>query len=114
MKLKTFMKAALTVVALTPFFTFAGEYGTAEEAKAMLEKAVAEIKKDKAGALAKFNKGEGGFKDRDLYPFCAGPDGSVTAHPAYYPKLDRTMRMAQGQVRPLLANQPDHLERDAE
>jgi signal transduction histidine kinase len=47
----------------------------------MLEKAVAEIKKNKAAALAKFNKGEGGFKDRDLYPFCAGPGGINTAHP---------------------------------
>jgi signal transduction histidine kinase len=28
-----------------------------------------------------FAKGEGGFKDRDLYPFCGGPDGKFTAHP---------------------------------
>lgn len=60
---------------------FAAEFGTSAEAKAMLEKAVAEVKKDKAAALAKFNKGEGGFKDRDLYPFCGGPDGNFTAHP---------------------------------
>ena len=36
---------------------------------------------DKAAALAQFAKGEGGFKDRDLYPFCAGADGMFTAHP---------------------------------
>lgn len=59
----------------------APQFGTAAEAKAMLEKAVAEIKKNKAGALTKFTKGEGGFKDRDLYPFCGGPDGNFTAHP---------------------------------
>ena len=59
----------------------AAESGTAAEAKAMLERAVAAVKADKAGALAKFNKGEGGFKDRDLYPFCGGPDGKFTAHP---------------------------------
>ena len=41
-------------------------YATSEEARAMLEKAVAAIKKDKAKALDMFNKGEGGFKDRDL------------------------------------------------
>jgi signal transduction histidine kinase len=30
-----------------------------------------------------FNKGEGGFKDRDLYVFCANAsDGILTAHPA--------------------------------
>ena len=29
-----------------------------------------------------FNKGEGGFKDRDLYVFCANAlDGTLTAHP---------------------------------
>lgn len=38
-------------------------------------------KADKAGALSQFTKGEGGFKDRDLYPFCGGPDGKFTAHP---------------------------------
>jgi signal transduction histidine kinase len=60
---------------------YAAEFGTAAEAKAMLEKAVVEVKMDKAAALAKFAKGEGGFKDRDLYPFCGGPDGNFTAHP---------------------------------
>ena len=46
-------------------------YGTSEEAEAMLEKAVAAVKQDKAKALDMFNKGEDGFKDRDLYVFCA-------------------------------------------
>ena len=60
----------------------AGQYGTPEEAKAMLEKAVAAVKEDKAKALDMFNKGEGGFKDRDLYVACANAsDGVVTAHP---------------------------------
>jgi Single Cache domain 2 len=60
----------------------AGEYGTAEEAKAMLDKAVAAVKEDKAKALDMFNKGEGGFKDRDLYVACVNAsDGIVTAHP---------------------------------
>jgi hypothetical protein len=46
------------------------QFGTATEAKVMLEKAVFAVKADKAKALAMFNKGEGGFKDRDLHPFC--------------------------------------------
>ena len=52
--------------------TFAqqGSFGTAQEARAMLDKAVAAVKVNKSGALATFNKGDGGFKDRDLYPFC--------------------------------------------
>ena len=42
-------------------------YGTSEEAKTLLERAVAAVKQNKARALDMFNKGEGGFKDRDLY-----------------------------------------------
>jgi len=62
-------------------YAWGGDFGTPEEAKAMLEKAVAAVKKDKAKALEMFTKGEGGFKDRDLYPYCGGPDGKFTAHP---------------------------------
>src|ERR1700730_8602960 len=48
----------------------------------MLEKAVAAVKADKAKALAMFIKGEGGFKDRDLYPFCFSiADGKLDAAP---------------------------------
>ena len=58
------------------------EYGTAEEAKAMLVKAVAAVKADKAKALELFKKGEGEFMDRDLYPFCFNlGDGKTTAVP---------------------------------
>lgn len=61
---------ALSALIMTHVATaFAADYGTAAEAKAMLEKAVAAIKANKAEALAKIAKGEGGFKDRDLYPF---------------------------------------------
>jgi signal transduction histidine kinase len=60
----------------------AGQYGTPKEAKAMLQRAVAAVKEDKGKALDMFNKGEGGFKDRDLYVFCANTsDGTLTAHP---------------------------------
>jgi hypothetical protein len=44
--------------------------GSAEEAKAMLMKTVAAVKADKTKALDMIAKGEGGFLDRDLYPFC--------------------------------------------
>jgi hypothetical protein len=37
----------------------------------MLDKAVAAVKADREVALAMFNKGEGGCRDRDLYPFCS-------------------------------------------
>ena len=56
--------------------------GGEKEAKAMLDKAVAALKENKEKALEMFNKGEGGFKDGDLYVFCANAsDGILTAHP---------------------------------
>ena len=78
--------AAVGYAALLVFFAVtsvpAAQFGTAEEAKAMLERAVAVVKVDKTKALGMFNKGEGGFKDRDLYVFCANAsDGILTAHP---------------------------------
>ena len=81
MKRVTLFVLVMVILAFT-VPAFAGDFGTADEAKAMLEKAVAQIKAGKAAALAMFTKGEGGFKDRDLYPFCAGPDGIITAHPS--------------------------------
>jgi hypothetical protein len=54
--------------------------GNADEARAMLLKAVAAVKADKSKALDLFNKGEGGFLDRDLYVFCDNVgDGKVVA-----------------------------------
>jgi hypothetical protein len=44
----------------------AADYGTSAEAKAMLERAVAAVKANKAHALEMFTKGEGGFKEKDL------------------------------------------------
>jgi hypothetical protein len=67
-------------VALVIFFSAsapAAQFGTAEEAKAMLNKAVAAVKEDKTKALDMFNKGDGGFKDRDLYVFCANASDGV-------------------------------------
>jgi len=89
----------VTVVALLLFAgspVAAGEFGTAAEAKAMLEKAVAAVKANKADALAKFTKGEGGFKDRDLYPFCGGPDGNFTAHPTLVGKSLKELKDKAG------------------
>ncbi|MDX1401188.1 MAG: cache domain-containing protein, partial [Kiloniellales bacterium] len=63
--------------------TSGAEVGTRDEAKAMLERAVAVLKADKDRALDLFTSGDGGFIDRDLYVFCGGPDGMVTAHPYF-------------------------------
>jgi signal transduction histidine kinase len=61
----------------------AGEGGTAEEARAMLERAVAAVEADEAAALAAFTAGTDGFRDRALYVACSSAaDGTVTAHGA--------------------------------
>jgi hypothetical protein len=60
----------------------AQQAGTREEARALLEKAVAEVRADERGALEKFNKPEGEYRDRDLYVFCFdASSGVTTAHP---------------------------------
>ena len=73
---------AVILVLSTAASVAAAEFGTADEAKAMLDRAVAAVKEDETKALDMFNKGQGGFKDRDLYVFCANAsDGIITAHP---------------------------------
>lgn len=57
------------------------EFGTAEQAKAMLVRAIDELKADKFIAIAEFNHNDPRFRDRDLFVFCFdGRDGKFTAH----------------------------------
>jgi len=94
---RQFLVRSLAVLSLTTAtIAIAADFGTAAEAKAMLEKAVAALKANQAGALAMFTKGEGGFKDRDLYPFCGGPDGMFTAHPSLVGKSLRDLKDKSG------------------
>ena len=82
-----FVVVYIALLVLAAASTQAAQYGTAEEAKAMLDRAVAAVKQDKAKALDMFDKGDGGFADRDLYVFCAdASDGIVTAHPYVHQK----------------------------
>ncbi len=69
------------------------QFGSALEARAMLERMAAAVKVDKAKALDQMQKGEAGFKDRDLYAFCANvSDGVLTAHPALKELLFKASR----------------------
>jgi Single Cache domain 2 len=81
--IRSFMIAAASAAVLTLSATaFAQQtgHGTADEAKAMLAKTVAALKADKTKTLDMINKGEGGFLDRDLYPFCSNvSDGKTIA-----------------------------------
>ena len=58
----------------------AADKASAQDARAMLERAVTAVKADKTKALAAFRSGSDGFRDRDLYVFCARNDGIVDAH----------------------------------
>jgi cytochrome c len=72
---------AASALLLGTTLAFAQSFGTAPEAHAMLEKAVAALTANQAEALQKFNSPVGGFRDRDLYVFCFHmPDGKFTAH----------------------------------
>ena len=76
--------AALAALALLSGagFSSAQQSGTAAEAKAMFERAVAALKAEfKATALSEFNdKNNNKFHDRDLYVFCMNmSDGKITA-----------------------------------
>jgi hypothetical protein len=76
-------QAAILVLVIPSSIAAAqAQFGTEQEARSMLDRAVAAVKQNKEKALEMFNKGEGGFKDRDLYVFCANAsDGILTAHP---------------------------------
>ena len=72
--------ASAAIVAFSPTAFARPTGGTAAEAKAMLEKAVAAVKADKSKALDMFNEGKDGFLDGDLYVFCDSlADGKVVA-----------------------------------
>ena len=57
------------------------EFGTEEEAKAMLNRAVNLMEFNELFALEQMTEGSGGFKVKDLYPFCANSKGILVGHP---------------------------------
>lgn len=72
--------AAAAVLTVSPMAFAQGQFGTADEAKAMLLKTAAALKADRTKTLDLINKGEGGFLDRDIYPFCFElGDGKILA-----------------------------------
>ena len=60
----------------------AEQFATAEEARAMLDRAVAALKANEDAALKAFNDEKNkNFRDRDLFVFCFSlPDGNFTAY----------------------------------
>ena len=95
--IRKLMITALACAAMS-VTTTAFAQGTAAEAKAMLDKAVAAVKADKAKAIKSFLAGTDGFKDRDLYPFCFNISDGITqaAPPSVLGKDVRTLKDAKG------------------
>ena len=78
------LKALLLAAVCSSFLSitsFADEFGTKEEATALLERGIALVRIDKNRALDLFTTGNGGMIQKDLYVFCFAPDGTVIAHP---------------------------------
>lgn len=89
--------AVATLAMSSPALAQQGQFGTATEARSMLDKATTAVRADKAKALESFNAGAGGFRDRDLYPFCANAsDGLFTAHPSLRGKPVRDLKDSTG------------------
>ena len=62
--------------------SFAVDLASADDAKAMLDRAIAALKADPAAAIKAFNDEKNkDFHDRDLYVFCFSlPEGNFTAY----------------------------------
>jgi hypothetical protein len=77
---RAFLIGAILAVALMLSTDSFAQTGTAQDAQAMLTKTVAALKSDKTNTIAMINKGEGGFLQGDIYPFCVQTaDGKVVA-----------------------------------
>src|SRR6185312_1546131 len=69
--------SALTTITV---ITHADEYGSAKEAEAMVQKAVAHIKTAGPTAYSDFTDKKEGWVDRDIYVVVYSLDGTVLAH----------------------------------
>jgi cytochrome c len=80
------LRAAMAALVLgcSTKLVFAQQLATAEEARAMLDRAIAALKSNERTALNEFNnQNNKQFHDRDLYVFCFNmSDGRVTSYSA--------------------------------
>jgi hypothetical protein len=74
--------AGALALLLTAVSVIAQQFGTAEEARAMLDRAIVDLRSNEAVALSEFNDPNNKqFRDRDLYVFCyKTSDGAITAY----------------------------------
>jgi hypothetical protein len=82
---KSFTASAIAILALIGVGSAtAQQFGTADEARAMLDRAITALKSDEATALKEINDANNKeFRDRDLYVSCFNTlDGKFTAFPS--------------------------------
>jgi len=92
--------SCLLFLAIAAVTLFAADRGTPDEAKAMLQKAIAHYRSvGRKQALADFNAKKPPFGDRDLYVVCIGPDHTIVANggfPQYVGMSADLMKDANG------------------
>jgi len=92
MRARTLLTAAISILLATAPAT-ASEFGSAEEAKALMLKGVEHA--NKVGletAYKDFSDTKGAFVDRDLYIFCMEGDGMMRAHGAQNGLIGRNLK----------------------
>ncbi len=93
---------ALVAVLAPAVAALAGDRGTADEAKALADRAVAYMKDvGPEKAFAAFDDPKGQFVDRDLYVFVRSMDGNTVAHGANMGMIGHTnlsLRDADGKL----------------
>lgn len=73
-----------TILILSLFLSkniIAEEFGTKDEALALLDRAISLIQEDRNRGLDLITSGEGGLHPKDLYPFCLKDNGILLGHP---------------------------------
>jgi hypothetical protein len=82
----------LVLLFFAPLPAAAAERGTAEEARVLVEKAIARYKAvGTHKTCAEINNPAGPFVDRDLYVFVVGPDHKIIAHGADKGRVGESM-----------------------
>ena len=97
--MKTYVKYLLPLAAVVGVLASGGgaSAGSAEDAKALLAKAVGALQADK-GALAKFDDPKGGFINGDLYVFCFDRKTGVVENGSLKGKDMRTLKDSTGKA----------------
>ena len=92
--------ALLPFAVITATSLAASDRGTPDEAKAMMQKAVAHYKAfGRDQALKDFSAGKAPFRDRDLYVVCIAPNRKISANgafPAYVGTSADALKDAKG------------------